>query len=223
MNWYSTHRNDKWVAEVFDYKTDGYFVEIGACSGTRLSSCYALEKDLNWKGPAVEPNSKYFNECKLNRHSAVNACVYNFDGIIEYTECKGYIEEKNWAAEGLSGITQHLREHHRQYHSQYGKTVSKKAITPSTLLKTYNAPKQIDYVSIDTEGSEYEILKAWPWNDYYTTLISVEADGQELHTIDNYLKLKKYTKVENPFCNQNYEHHYCHNNFLENYKFEKYE
>jgi hypothetical protein len=223
MTWYSTHNNDRWVAEVLDYKTNGFFVEIGACSGTRLSSCYYLESQLNWSGPAVEPNSNYWKECSISRKHPVNACVYNFDGKIEYTECVGRIEERNWASEGISGITKHLRSHFFDYYKKYGTVVYKTAITPNTLLKNHNAPEQIDYVSIDTEGSELEILKAWPWNDYAVTLISVEGDGDILDNITDFLQTKKYTKVVNPYCAEHYEHHYCNNNFLKKYKFKIYE
>lgn len=223
MKWHSTHENDKWIAEVFDYKFEGYFVEIGACSGLRNSSCYSLETYLNWNGIAVEPHTKYFEECKIYRKNAVNACIYTFDGNIQYTECTGRIEDRNWAAEGLSGITIHLRDHHKKYHTTYGKVVNKKSISPKTLLESYNAPAAIDYVGIDTEGSEFEILKAWPWDLYIVLLISVEADNEDITVITDFLKTKNYTKVKNPYCNVHYEQHYCHNSFLDRYKFEKYE
>lgn len=219
MKWYSTHKNDQWVAEVYDYKHDGSFVEIGACSGSRLSSCYVLEKDLDWYGVAVEPNSKYYKECRVNRKNPLNACIYNYDGEVDYVECEGRIEERDWAAEGLSGIKTHLRKHHEHYHKKYGKMVKKKCVSPSTLLKEYNYPKTIDYLSLDTEGSEFEILRAWPWEHYRVGLLSVEV-GDEVNELSTFLKTKNYYKVKNPFCPEDYEAHYCHEYLLPKYKFE---
>jgi hypothetical protein len=42
------------------------------------------------------------------------------------------------------------------------------------LLNTYNAPKNIDYLSIDTEGSEYEILEAFDFSKYRISIITCE-------------------------------------------------
>ena len=42
------------------------------------------------------------------------------------------------------------------------------------LLKTHNAPRNIDYLSIDTEGSEYEILKAFDFSKYRISVITCE-------------------------------------------------
>jgi hypothetical protein len=42
------------------------------------------------------------------------------------------------------------------------------------LLEKYNAPEFIEYLSLDTEGSEYEILKSINFNKYKFGLIHVE-------------------------------------------------
>jgi hypothetical protein len=47
-------------------------------------------------------------------------------------------------------------------------------ISLHNLLKTYNAPKKIDFLSIDTEGSEYKILSVFPFNEYEFNFICVE-------------------------------------------------
>lgn len=47
-------------------------------------------------------------------------------------------------------------------------------ISLNDLLKKYNAPKTIDYLSIDTEGSEYEILSAFDFNEFSISVITVE-------------------------------------------------
>ena len=84
MKWNSLHRNDQWVAEVYDYKRNGSFVELGACSGNRISSCYVLEKKLDWYGVAVEPNSKYYKECHVSRKNP----QHEFDVFIHTTNLR---------------------------------------------------------------------------------------------------------------------------------------
>ena len=49
-----------------------------------------------------------------------------------------------------------------------------KSVSLIDLLKFHNAPKIIDYMSIDTEGSELDILQNFPFDNYKFNLISVE-------------------------------------------------
>ena len=52
-------------------------------------------------------------------------------------------------------------------------------INPLTLLKQYNAPKVIDYLSIDTEGTELDILQEIPLDIYCIKHIHVEHNYEE--------------------------------------------
>ena len=49
-----------------------------------------------------------------------------------------------------------------------------KTISLEDMLKKHNAPKKIDYLSIDTEGSEFEILNSFNFNKYDIKIISCE-------------------------------------------------
>jgi hypothetical protein len=55
-----------------------------------------------------------------------------------------------------------------------GKTYDVSTISLRDLLLKYNAPKQIDYLSIDTEGSEYDILSAFDFSEYSFEVITCE-------------------------------------------------
>lgn len=54
-----------------------------------------------------------------------------------------------------------------------------KSITPTELLLKYNVPHVIDFLSLDTEGSEYEILKLFPFDTYSIRSILVEHNNEE--------------------------------------------
>ena len=45
--------------------------------------------------------------------------------------------------------------------------------------KKYNAPKKIDYLSVDTEGSEFDILSAFDFNEYRFNCITIEHNFTE--------------------------------------------
>jgi FkbM family methyltransferase len=55
-----------------------------------------------------------------------------------------------------------------------GEKYEVQTISLNDLLIKHQAPKYIDYLSIDTEGSEYEILKAFNFNEFSIQIITVE-------------------------------------------------
>lgn len=75
--YYSQAGQDKWVVEnVFDHKTGGYFLDIGAYDGVRYSNTFWLEKNLGWSGLCVEADADTFQKLQSNRQCLCkNACV----------------------------------------------------------------------------------------------------------------------------------------------------
>jgi FkbM family methyltransferase len=94
-------------------------------------------------------------------------CVWKSSGEhIEFTEVSGGY---------LSGITSHL-ESNRFVQSSAGK-YKVETISLSDLLNKYNAPQNIDYLSLDTEGSEFEILNSFDFNRFSVRLITCEHNN----------------------------------------------
>jgi len=63
-----------------------------------------------------------------------------------------------------------------------GRKYEVKTISLNDLLKKYSAPNLIDYLSIDTEGSEFEILNAFDFDTYSIKIITCEhnySDNRE--------------------------------------------
>jgi FkbM family methyltransferase len=150
-NSYSQNFQDVWAYYEGNFKTDGYFVEFGATNGVTSSNTLMLEQ-LGWDGLLCEPNPAWHSDLNNNRKVAISTkCVYNKTGetvefvqaeLNELSTIKGY---------GLDD------EHSRSRES--GNVIQVETITLYDLLETNNAPENVDYLSIDTEGSEYEILK----------------------------------------------------------------
>ena len=65
------------------------------------------------------------------------------------------------------------------------------------LLREHSAPETIDYLSIDTEGSELEILEAFDFQDYRFLAITVEHNHvqENRERIKNLLESKGYVNV----------------------------
>jgi FkbM family methyltransferase len=156
------------VLKFYKNKREGFFVEIGASDGINLSNTYLLEKSYNWKGICVEPIPRDFLQLKMNRPNSMccDNAVYNISGLV--LEFDISIEHNL-----LSGISTHI-DRHKQVVDKNKTTINVNTVSLVDLLDKYNAPKFIEYLSLDTEGSEYEILRSLDFNKYTFGLIDVE-------------------------------------------------
>lgn len=55
METYSQRNEDLLALKYFDYKKNGYFVEMGAMDGIESSNTYLMETKYDWNGICVEP------------------------------------------------------------------------------------------------------------------------------------------------------------------------
>jgi len=170
---YSQLGQDLEVLRFYNNKKDGYFIEIGASDGINFSNTYLLEQKYNWKGICVEPIPKNFNLLCKNRPNSVccDNAVYNESGAhVIFDIANNY--------DLLSGISANIDCHKNAVDSNKTQIVVK-TITFNDLLEKYQAPTFIEYLSLDTEGSELEILKSVDLTKYTFGLIDVEHNFVE--------------------------------------------
>lgn len=74
----------------------------------------------------------------------------------------------------LSTINSYSGTDFHQEERKEGKTYDVKTISLLDLLEKYSAPKEIDFLSIDTEGSEFDILSNFDFNKYEIKVITCE-------------------------------------------------
>jgi FkbM family methyltransferase len=187
----SQWRQDLFALFINGNKQDGFFVEFGACDGIELTNTFLLEDKFNWKGILSEPCKYWHDNLKNNRKCIIDTrAVWNKDNSsILFTE----VEELRT----LSNITEANGEDWA-YDIRDKENIRYKVPTVSltTLLKENNAPKIIDYISIDTEGSEYQILEAFNFNEYEFNCITIEHNGSQIREqINNILTQNNYKLV----------------------------
>jgi FkbM family methyltransferase len=148
-------------------KQTGYFVEFGATNGLSLSNTYLLEKMYGWKGIVCEPAKKWHEELSQNRSCLIDTrCVYASTGQrIPFSET---------AIGELSTISAYLKSDAHRVHRKNRTSYEVETVTLKDLLQQHGAPSYIDFLSIDTEGSEYEILRRFDFSSYSFGLICVE-------------------------------------------------
>ena len=177
---------DDWVLSKIS--TPGYFVDIGASDGITNSNTFKLEA-AGWNGLCVEPNPIFFEHLANNRK-----CQVSYNAV--YTISNQWLElvmaGELSTLSGYVDADSHAKERQNK--------PSEKVITKSLddLLKYYDVPKRIDYLSIDTEGSELDILSAFSWS-YDIQLITVEHNySKNRDSIRDLLIEKGYQRVDLP-------------------------
>ena len=148
---------------------DKYFVEFGATDGKISSNSYLLEQRYGWDGILAEPNPIWHEELHKNRSCNItDKCVFSVSGET--------LEFLMTDAADLATIKGFGRDDEFKAEREKAKTISVETISLYDMLDEHMAPKVIDFMSVDTEGSEYGILNAFfQKNDKYEVrCISVE-------------------------------------------------
>ena len=184
---------DLWVLEKTRHKRNGFFVEAGACDGILLSNTLLLEQDYGWNGICAEPNPHYYQALLKNRNCQCdNRALYSEDGL----ELEFYLaEEFGGTAEDISA--EKARLNHRM---SFEKTLVK-TVSLNSLLTELGAPKTIDYISLDTEGSELKILEHFDFPSWDVSIFSVEHNTR--HREDGVEYLEKLIAL---MATHGYEH-----------------
>ena len=171
---------DLFVLQYLDFKKNGYFVEFGAANGKYISNTYLMEKKFGWNGILCEPGNIFQEELKKNRNCIIEKlCVWNKSNEqLEFIETN--IPEH-------STITKFSFLDKLGHTRKQGNRYKVSTITLNDLFEKNKAPYEIDYLSIDTEGTELEILKSINFEDFDIKIITVE------HNFKNEIRKKIYS------------------------------
>ena len=163
----SQYRQDLFVLSQLDFKRNGYFVEFGATNGIDISNTYLMEKEFGWNGILAEPARCWHQALKTNRgaHIETNCVWRDSDSVLDFNE----VDNADLSTINSFSSTAFYKEARKS-----GKSYDVKTISLNDLLSKYNAPKQIDYLSIDTEGSELEILNNFDFSKHQFSVITCE-------------------------------------------------
>ena len=180
---YSQINQDLDVLEYLNYNKNGYFIDIGATDGIAGSNSYLLEKEYGWNGICIEPQNDFYNKLIKNR-----SC--HTDNSLLFSKKGKEFDFSN--AKELGGITEYISDMYK--YAKESEQVKKISETLNNILIKYNAPYNIDYMSLDTEGTELEILKGIDFDTYTFSILNVEHNSIEpaRTNIRNFLENKNY-------------------------------
>ncbi len=175
------------IHQLLSYKTEGYFVDIGAYDGVAISNTKFLE-DLGWEGVCIEPHPIVFKELLNNRQcEKVNCAIWKEDTRVNFLSLTGYTEM-------LSGIYESYDPRHYNRIltelQHYGGT-SEMIEIDAKKFESVVSRKHIDFLSIDTEGSELQILEQIDFSAYDIGLICIENNFFESR-FNDFFKVRGY-------------------------------
>ena len=173
MQSFSQLGQDLAVLKYYNNKRNGYFVEAGASDGLDLSNTYLLEKEFGRSGICVEPIPEIFKRLVVNRPNS--KCFQ----IPLFSEAEKDVVFSIAGYTLVSGITDFIGDKWKERIGSGKKDITTKTDTLMNILDKANAPKFIEYLSLDTEGTEFEILKNFDFSKYKFGLVDIEHNNIE--------------------------------------------
>jgi len=189
---------------VFDFilkKKKIFFLEFGACDGIVASNTYYFEKYKKSRGILLEPNKVYHKDILINRKRSK---IYFQCVDVNSAQKKIFFEYK---IPTYSSVV-------RPYFKNYKKSYFVETISLNDLLSK-NKIKFIDFLSIDTEGSEYDLLNSLDFEKYKILTICIEHNfnSQKRKKIFDLLLKYNYKRLFENFSA--YDDFYCLNNIYQ--------
>ena len=182
---------DLWVVTESGFKRNGFFVDVGAADGIGGSTTNLLEKHFGWRGILAEPNPIFFERIAEMRSAPFSPkAVHSSSGeVVEFWQVPGN--------QGLSTLAAYaLNDMHAVTRQQAHVSIVVETISLNDLLGSFGAPRSIDYMNIDTEGSEYDILSAFDFDRYEVRMLTVEHNySASEQPITNLLEARGYRRV----------------------------
>ncbi len=182
---YSQDKQDEYLEKnIFKGFKNGFFMDVGAHNGVALNNTLYFEQTNNWKGVNIEPIKKVFDSLVINRPNCINLnlAVSSNDGFADFIMNIGYTEM-------LSGLKEQYDNRHTQRKEreilEYGgsteivKVETKKIET----ICDENNITNINYLSIDVEGAEFEVIKSINFDKVFIDVIAFENNYEDTGSI----------------------------------------
>jgi len=178
---------------IFKGYKNGFFIDVGAHDGIIINNTLDFEKYNNWTGINIEPIKKAYDRLIINRPNCINinCAICNYDGSAEFYCNSGFTE----LTSGLKDTydTRHfdrLKKDTMNNPLWYDYENSNNKVKTNTELITVNTKKleticgeqkisHINFLSIDVEGAEFEVIKSINFDKVFIDVIGFENNYED--------------------------------------------
>ena len=175
-----THNIFKYIKNI----KNGFYVEAGAYDGILQSNTKFLEDEYGWCGILIEPSPLIFEQLKINRPDNININKCLVSNKYNNTKISGAFDN------GPMSSVNNIRN------IENAKIISVECDTLENIFNSLNI-ENIDFMSIDTEGYEFEVLEGLNINKYRPTYLLIEIYINDKNKIFNFLEKNNYIFLEN--------------------------
>lgn len=181
---------DQIIREYFPNKEFGRCIEVGACDGIGLSNTLHFEES-GWETLCIEPIPNYYNKLKLNRKNTLPFAISeeNKDSV-DFSVVT--IGSSNQSAISSLEIQRELLNQHSKWKPKI-KKIKVSCRRLDWCIERYFNFSDIDFISIDTEGTELDVLKSFDVNSYNLKLLIIE-NNFDSYEIEEYLTSKGWIR-----------------------------
>lgn len=162
----------------------GLYVDIGANDPVHISNTYFLDRCLQWNGICVEGNLNYIEPLYSKRSCHIApVCVSSKDGaLVEYSIFNGW-----------SGIVDQGYKHKQRFKQDKVVTFKHRCSTMENILRR-NGIQHVDYMSLDVEGHEKQVLEGFNWEHVTIDVMTIETTPDTLNQISEFMLGKGYIR-----------------------------
>lgn len=178
----SQDKQDEYLEKnIFKGYKNGFFMDIGAHDGVTINNTLYFEKYNNWNGINVEPIKKVYEKLIINRpkNININCAICNNDGTEDFICNVGKTEM-------ISGLKKNLDPRHiERIKRENQQTGSKTELIKISTKKIEticddNNIKHINYLSIDVEGAEFDVIKSINFDKVFIDVIGFENNYNDV-------------------------------------------
>jgi FkbM family methyltransferase len=156
------------------HKRNGTYLEIGVHDGENINNTVLMDQEYGWKGICVDPFMKNMEHRSCKKfYTALGSEPGEAD--FRYGD-----NENNHSP--LSGLDKFVTTDDNKMWKEKVKDYKIKKVqvrTPEDVFKEANLPSIIDYMSLDVEGSEIDILKSFPFDKYCVKYATIETNNDK--------------------------------------------
>jgi len=180
---YSQSNEEQFILEHFAGK-QGRFIDVGAYDGKTFSNTFALS-ELGWEGICIEPSPQSFVDLMRNYKGNPNVRLVN--AAMSYRET-GLIE---FADSGGDAVSTTNVNHEKKWSSQVAfQHIYVNTVTIREIMRLFG--EHFDFISLDVEGTNIDILKTLPLDLIQPSLICIE---HELRFAEIFEHCKGYREI----------------------------